>query len=1216
MAQDHTSGLDATVESGVSRRRLLSTGSTLLAGFGLAAMLPGVASAAPGAPGGELGVDAQSSKTDLALFRPVQVSSTDYAATPAEFAVDGLAQVGVRGSGWRAAQGDSQWIIVDLQARCQLDSVVLTFEAKPGDPAFDANGSRSHTTGVEVQSSYAVDLELSVSTDGKSWRAVYGTAAGVGGVLTIPLTPSVTARWVRLTASHNSTTNPLGLNGFQVYGTSKDARPAVRGWTSWPVRDKDNPPALTVAADGSVPLESGWVLTMDDWASSGDGAVLSGTAVDTRGWLPATVPGTVLASLVEQGQLPDPVSGLNNLHIPEALSRHAWWYRRGFGIPTGLDTGADRHVWLEFDGVNHEADIWLNGAHVGNLAHPFGRAAIDVTAALRRTGDQALAVKISPMPYPGSPGDKGPAGQSFVDADSTMFTNSPTYLAVSGWDWMPAVRDRASGIWNHVRLRSTGAAVLGDARVDTVLPKLPDTTTAEVTISVPVRNVGTASQRIKVTAAFDGVTLTSTATVDAGQESEVVFAPSAFPQLRIQNPKLWWPNGYGDPNLHDLTLTAAIGQAVSDRRTVRFGIRKIDYRYDQPVVPVDGVASQTVDLPAQQARYVRMQGLKRATNWGFSLWTLSVVDSAAPGTDLAQGKTATSSSVADGNPPQNAVDGDPKTRWTSSYEDNQWIQVDLGATVAFDRVVLTWETAYAATFKIQVSTDGSTWTDAASVDNSAKPLTIIVNGVKVFCRGGSWGWDELLRRMPQERMDAVVAMHRDMNFTLIRNWVGSSYREELFAACDKYGILLWNEFWDGWSADPANHDIYLAQAKDTVLRYRHHACATIWFGCNEGNPPTVIDQALRDIVTTSTDLLYQSNSAGGVITGDGPYHWLDPRQYFTGEATGGKSGFWSEIGLPSVSVVESMRNLVGAGDPGWPIGGSWFMHDWSSNGNQSPQGYLAAIDARLSPSTSLAEFCRKAQFINYESMRAIFEAWNAKLWNDATGVLLWMSHPAWHSTVWQTYDYDLDVNGSYYGSRKGCEARHIQADLSSWQVTAVNHTPTPLTGAKVTAQLYDLSGKSLGAPMQQTVDLAASAAGPVFTVPFATGQPALHLLRLTMSDAGGAVISENTYWRYQTDTAMRGLNQLARTQLSTELRAVGKDGYTATVRNTGKTVAAMVRLSLREQNGTDRVLPTLYGDNYFWLLPGESRTVTVAPRRSVRGPRLLVEAYNVPAKLT
>jgi hypothetical protein len=87
------------------------------------------------------------------------------------------------------------------------------------------------------------------------------------------------------------------------------------------------------------------------------------------------------------------------------------------------------------------------------------------------------------------------------------------------------------------------------------------------------------------------------------------------------------------------------------------------------------------------------------------------------------------------------------------------------------------------------------------------------------------------------------------------------------------------------------------------------------------------------------------------------------------------------------------------------------------------------------------------------------------------------------------------------------------------------------------------------------------------------------------------------------------------TSMITSLKA-GGDGYTATVHNTGRSVAAMIRLSLREHNGTDRVLPTLYGGNYFWLLPGESRTVTVSPRKPVAHPRLLVEGYNVPATLT
>ena len=113
-----------------------------------------------------------------------------------------------------------------------------------------------------------------------------------------------------MTVRKRSNANPLGLNGLQVYGTCAAARPTVTVWTDWGVRHR-TPPALKVAADGTVPLESGWDLTMDDWAG-GEGAELSEPEVDTSRWLPATVPGTVLTSLVDQGHLPDPVAGLRS----------------------------------------------------------------------------------------------------------------------------------------------------------------------------------------------------------------------------------------------------------------------------------------------------------------------------------------------------------------------------------------------------------------------------------------------------------------------------------------------------------------------------------------------------------------------------------------------------------------------------------------------------------------------------------------------------------------------------------------------------------------------------------------------------------------------------------------------------------------------------------------------------------------------------------------
>ncbi|MFI6019017.1 discoidin domain-containing protein [Streptomyces sp. NPDC051287] len=1344
-----------------SRRAVLSAGTTLLAGFGLGAgPLATTATAVSGQP------LAGGSRSELAAFRPVSVSSTDYAPTPAEFAVDGLDTVGVRGSGWRAAAGDPQWISVDLQAPCRVESLRLVFEATADDPPFTESPSgspRNDTTGQEILSSCAVGFVVETSTDHRSWTSVYRTESGTGGVMEITLSEPATARWVRMTVHKRSNANPLGLNGFQVYGSCRTPRPEVTGWTDWEARHR-TPEPLRIAADGTVALESGWDLTMDDRAGGG-GAALSRPSFDTSRWLPATVPGTVLGSLVEQGRLPDPVAGFGNLHVPEALSRHSWWYRREFRLPAGLRTGSGRHVWLEFDGINHTAEVWFNGTRVGDFTSPFARAAYDVTGLLG-DGEQALAVRIAPMPFPGSPADKGPAGLAFVDAGANMMNrNSPTYLASSGWDWMPAVRDRAAGIWNHVRLRSTGAAVLGDPRVDTVLPDLPDTGTAELTVVVPVRNAGTAEARITVAAAFGKVRVARTVTVAAGEGTDVVFTPDAYAQLRLRNPALWWPNGYGEPALHTLTLTASLDGAESDRRTARFGMRQFGYAYEVPLtfqsgsdayaqtvdftrrtaryvrvlcrtratdwgsslwslavldssVPTndlalhkeatassvddpgngagnatDGDAAtrwssafeddqwirvdlgsqvafdrvvltwerayagtytvqvsddgtawtdvrdvdntavplpfrtsgsaslQTVELAAATARYVRVLCRTRATSWGSSLWSLSVVDSAVPGTDLALRKEAAASSESDGTHAAQAVDGNPDTRWSSAYEDDQWIQVDLGSRVRFDRVLLLWEQAYAKTFTVQVSDDGTDWRDAESVDNSTVPLKISVNGVRVFCRGGNWGWDELLRRMPADRMDAAVRMHRDMNFTMIRNWVGCSDREEFYASCDEHGLLVWNDFPNAWGMDPPDHDLFLDQVADTVRRYRIHPSVAVWCGANEGNPPGPVDDGMRAAVRDQAPaVLYQNNSAAGIVSGGGPYGWVEPERYYSASTYGGGTfGFHTEIGMPVVSTAETMRALVGD-EPEWPVGGAWYYHDWSTKGNQAPQNYRAAIETRLGAATGLDDFCRKAQFVNYENFRAMFEAWNDRLWEDASGLMLWMSHPAWYSTVWQTYDYDFDVNGAYYGARKAAEPVHVQASPLDGRVIAVNHTARRITGATVVARRYDLTGRQISAEQRAGVDIAPSAAATAFTLGD-DGLPDLHLLRLRLTDARNTLLSENTYWQYRAPEDMRALDRMPRTRVSVDVTGTDHDPgtrrrtLTARVTNRGSSVAAMLRLSLRDARSGQRVLPTLYSDNYLWLLPGESRTVTASWPQSTAAarPALRVEGHNVAA---
>jgi hypothetical protein len=219
--------------------------------------------------------------------------------------------------------------------------------------------------------------------------------------------------------------------------------------------------------------------------------------------------------------------------------------------------------------------------------------------------------------------------------------------------------------------------------------------------------------------------------------------------------------------------------------------------------------------------------------------------------------------------------------------------------------------------------------------------------------------------------------------------------------------------------------------------------------------------------------------------------------------------------------------------------------------------------------------------------------------------------------VWQTYDYDLDVNGSYYGARKACEPLHVQASLADWRVHAVNQTAGALSGARVSAELRDLHGKRLADATGRTLDVAASTAAEAFTVPFGSDLPDLHLLVMRLTDRHGALLSDNTYLRYRAASDVRALGALAGARISARVRHGGPDGGTLTVHNTGGVVGAMVRVSVRDAHSDERVLPTRYSDNYLWLLPGETRTVEASwPARALPSgkPRFTVEALNLPRR--
>ncbi len=302
-----------------------------------------------------------------------------------------------------------------------------------------------------------------------------------------------------------------------------------------------------------------------------DGAQLSIPGYADKSWMAATVPGTVLTTMVDRGIYPDPDFGLNNLAIPESLNKQDYWYRIDFPTPAGA---AGHHAALTFQGINYAAEVWLDGQRLGTTKGAFLRGEFGVGTLLKPGAQNALAVRISPPPHPGIPQEESvKAGPG--DNGGTMCLDGPTFVATEGWDWIPSIRDRDTGIWQDVELRLTDTVLLGDAKVVTHLP-LPDTTTADVTIDVPVRNQSDAPVSATVDAAFEGVTLHRTVQLTPGS-SVVHFDPTTNPELRLRQPRLWWPNGYGKPELYHLKLTATVDGHPSDRRELTFGVREISY---------------------------------------------------------------------------------------------------------------------------------------------------------------------------------------------------------------------------------------------------------------------------------------------------------------------------------------------------------------------------------------------------------------------------------------------------------------------------------------------------------------------------------------------------------------------------------------------------------------------------------------------------------------
>lgn len=302
------------------------------------------------------------------------------------------------------------------------------------------------------------------------------------------------------------------------------------------------------APPNRIALHDGWTL-LSSAKLQGGGRELSTAGYAATGY-PVTVPTTVLAGLVANGVYPDPYPRNELTRAPASAFEVSWWYRTEFTVPGEAAQGA---LWLELDGVNYKANVWLNGQLVASsneVAGTFTAYEFDVTAHARPGEKNALAIEVFP---PDLKND----------------------LALSWLDWNPGPPDRDMGLWRGVSLKTSGPVAV---RRSHVVSKLDDSFgVAHLTIETDVLNTASSAVRAAVSASVAGVSVNEEVDLGPHETRTVTFEPAKHPALTIERPKLWWPAQMGAQSMYDLQVAASVHGAPSDAESVRFGIRNVTF---------------------------------------------------------------------------------------------------------------------------------------------------------------------------------------------------------------------------------------------------------------------------------------------------------------------------------------------------------------------------------------------------------------------------------------------------------------------------------------------------------------------------------------------------------------------------------------------------------------------------------------------------------------
>ena len=501
-----------------------------------------------------------------------------------------------------------------------------------------------------------------------------------------------------------------------------------------------------------------------------------------------------------------------------------------------------------------------------------------------------------------------------------------------------------------------------------------------------------------------------------------------------------------------------------------------------------------------------------------------------------------------------------------------------------------------------------------------------LNGKDILLKGAGWTDDIFLLDTP-ESISRQVSYVKDMNLNLIRFENVWGKDDTVYDLCDSLGVLALVGFSCQWEWEdycglpevngygcintPESEELAVRYFHDQVVRLHNHPSVIAWLTGSDRIPNPGLEERYLAIYETEDYRPYicsaknlKSLAGWSGTKMEGPYEYVGPDYWYKDTRAGGAFGWNTETGIgANLPQLESLRKMIPE-ESLWPLSDAWDYHCTASGSAMNSTKVLQrTVNGLYGGFDSLEDFVRKAHAVDYDGTRAMFEAFRVRV-PRTTGIVQWMLNSAWPSLYWQLYDWYGVPTAGYYGTKKACEPVQLLFDYADRKVYAVNESAgaAPLK-LQATLKVFDSASRLIGEETK-SVNVGYRDVVPVFDLKRYDGKP--HFVVLQLNDSEGPVAdnfyclpaADNTYeWRrsnwYVTPISSYADLGFAFGQGPAEVEvtvAQSSDGYDVTLTNKSSVISVMNILKALDGKG-DLVVPAFWSDNFFPLLPGQSKTV-------------------------